>query len=103
MPIEKAAYAFRMDGTPVSCKHIGNGHINSTQKIVTDRGAEYVLQKINKHVFKDPVSLMNNAGAITDYIRERVNDPRLALHFLTTKFQSRHLFLLPVVCADSST
>lgn len=84
MPIEKAAYAFQMDGTPVSCKHIGNGHINSTQKVVTDRGAEYVLQKINKHVFKDPVSLMNNAGTITDFIRSKVDDPRLALHFITT-------------------
>ena len=84
MPIEKAAYAFRMDGTPVSCKQIGNGHINSTLKIETDKGAEYVLQKINKHVFHDPVSLMNNAGAITDYIRARVDDPRLALHFITT-------------------
>ena len=85
MPIEKAAYAFRMDGTPVSCEHIGNGHINSTQKVVTDTGAEYVLQKINKHVFKDPVSLMNNAGTITDFIRSRVDDPRLALHFITTE------------------
>ena len=85
MPIEKAAFAFRMNGTPVSCKHVGNGHINTTQKIVTDQGAEYVLQKINKHVFKDPVSLMNNAGAITDFIRSKVDDPRLALHFITTQ------------------
>ena len=84
MPIEKAAYAFRMNGNPIRCARIGNGHINSTLKVETDEGAEYVLQKINKHVFKDPVSLMNNAGAITDYIRERVDDPRLALHFITT-------------------
>ena len=85
MPIEKAAYAFRMEGTPVSCARIGNGHINSTLKVETDAGAEYVLQKINKHVFKDPVSLMKNAGSITDFIRQRVDDPRLALHFITTK------------------
>ena len=85
MPIEKAAFAFRMEGTPVSCKYIGNGHINTTQKIITDQGAEYVLQKINTHVFQDPASLMNNAGAITDFIRSKVDDPRLALHFITTK------------------
>ena len=84
MPIEKAAYAFCVDGTPAKCQPIGNGHINSTFKVETNTGAEYVLQKINKHVFKDPVSLMNNAGAITDYIRQRVDDPRLALHFITT-------------------
>ena len=82
--MEKAVYAFRLQGRPVKCTPFGHGHINSTFKIDTDEGAEYVLQRINTYVFKDPVGLMNNAGAITDYIRERVNDPRLALHFLTT-------------------
>lgn len=84
MSIEKAAYAFCMDGTPVKCGPIGNGHINATLRVETDTGAEYVLQKINKHVFTDPVSLMNNVGTITDFIRQRVGDPRLALHFITT-------------------
>lgn len=84
MPIAKAAHAFCMEGNPVSCRPIGNGHINSTLKVETDTGAEYVLQKINRYVFKDPVSLMRNAGSITDYIRQRVDDPRLALHFITT-------------------
>ena len=82
--MENAVYAFRLQGEPVKCTPFGHGHINSTFKIETDQGAEYVLQRINTYVFKDPVGLMNNAGAITDYIRERVDDPRLALHFLTT-------------------
>ena len=80
-----AVYAFCLKGEPVECIPFGHGHINSTFKICTDQGAEYVLQRINTYVFKDPVGLMNNAGAITDYIRARVSDPRLALHFLTTK------------------
>ena len=83
--MEQAVYAFCLQGKPVSCTPFGHGHINSTFKIETDEGAEYVLQRINTYVFKDPVSLMNNAGAITDFIRARVSDPRLALHFLTTK------------------
>ena len=82
--MEKAVYAFRIQGQPVKCTPFGHGHINSTFKIDTDEGAEYVLQRINTYVFKDPVGLMNNAGAITDFIRQRVEDPRLALHFLTT-------------------
>ena len=82
--MEKAIFAFRMNGNPVSCKSFGHGHINHTLKVTTDTGCEYVLQKINKYVFKDPVGLMNNAGAVTDYIRDRVEDKRLALHFLTT-------------------
>ena len=82
--MEKAVYAFRLQGRPVKCTPFGHGHINSTFKIDTDEGKEYVLQRINTYVFKDPVGLMNNVGSITDYIRERVDDPRLALHFLTT-------------------
>lgn len=84
MEIEKAAYAFQTDGQPVSCEEFGHGHINYTLKIVTDTGAEYVLQKINKYVFKDPVKVMENASAITRYLSQRVSDPRLALHYIET-------------------
>ena len=83
--MEKAVYAFVLRGEPVECIPFGHGHINSTFKIITDQGAEYILQRINTYVFKDPIGLMNNAGAVTDFIRARVDDPRLALHFLTTK------------------
>ena len=83
--MEQAVFAFCLCGEPVKCTPFGHGHINSTFKIETDLGSEYVLQRINTYVFKDPVGLMNNAGAITDYIRERVSDSRLALHFLTTR------------------
>ena len=84
MQIEKAAYAFQMDGTPVSCREFGHGHINYTLKIDTDTGAEYVLQRINTYVFHDPVGLMANASAVTDFIRRKVADPRMALHFIPT-------------------
>ena len=84
MQIEKIASSFRIDGTPVSCQEFGSGHINSTYKVITDTAAEYVLQRINKYVFKDPVRLMENAGAVTDFLRDRVEDPRMALHFIPT-------------------
>ena len=83
--MEHAVYAFSLNGEPVRCVPFGHGHINSTFKIETDTGCEYVLQRINTYVFKDPIGLMNNAGAVTDFIRSRVDDPRAALHFLTTK------------------
>ena len=84
MQIEKAAYGFRLNGEPVSCEEFGHGHINATYRITTDSGCEYVLQRINKYVFKDPVRLMENASAVTAFLRERVEDPRLALHFIPT-------------------
>ena len=83
--MEQAVYSFCLKGEPVVCIPFGHCHINSTFQIVTDQGAAYVLQRINTYVFKDPVGLMENAGAVTDYIRSRVDDPRRALHFLTTK------------------
>lgn len=83
--MEKAVFAFQLEGIPVECKVFGHGHINFTLRVKTDTGAEYVLQQINTYVFKDPVRLMNNVGSVTAYLRERVQDPRAALHFLPTK------------------
>ena len=84
MQIEKSSYAFQLDGNPVSCEEFGSGHINTTMKVTTDTGAEYVLQKINKYVFRNPIRLMSNVSAVTDFLRARVEDPRLALHFIPT-------------------
>lgn len=84
MNIEKAAYAFRISGQPISCLNYGHGHINKTLKITTDTGNEYILQRINKYVFKDPVKVMSNASAVTNYIRQRIDDPRQSIHFIPT-------------------
>ena len=82
--IEQSVYAFRIDGKPVSCEELSQGHINQTLKITTDTGAEYVLQKINKYVFRDPIRLMANVSAVTDYLRKRVEDSRMSLHVIPT-------------------
>ena len=82
--MEKSAFAFRLDGTPVSTEFFGHGHINDTLKITTDTGAEYVLQRINSYVFKDPVRLMENVSAVTEFLQSRVEAPRHALHLLQT-------------------
>ena len=84
MQIERAAYAFQMDGNPVSCVELTQGHINKTLRITTDTGMEYVLQKINKYVFRDPIRLMGNISAVTEYLRQRVEDTRQAQHFIST-------------------
>lgn len=83
--MEKAIFAFELDGNPIECSIFGHGHINYTLRVKTDTGADYVLQKINTYVFREPVGLMENAGAVTAYLRNKVEDPRSALHFLPTK------------------
>ena len=84
MKIARQASAFRINGQPVSCIEFGHGHINSTLKITTDTGREYILQKINKYVFKDPVKVMSNASAVTNFLHKQLDDPRGALHFIPT-------------------
>ena len=84
MTVQPAACAFVLQGQPIRCVEFGSGHINSTFKVTTDTGHEYVLQKINTYVFRKPIQLMANAQAVTDFIRQRVDDPRMALHFIPT-------------------
>ena len=85
MPIRDAALAFRTNGNPISWQEFGQGHINQTLKVLTDTGAQYILQRINQYVFHDPVGLMENACAITDFIRKKDPDPRHTLHFIPTQ------------------
>ncbi len=50
----------------------GNGHINDTYLVNDD----YILQKINTAVFKDPDGLMKNIELVTDFLRKGANDPK---------------------------
>ena len=62
--------------------NFGNGNINYTFLIKTNNGSQYILQRINTHVFKRPVELMENVIAVTEHIRSKVDDPHMALHFV---------------------
>ena len=84
MHIRQLTGAFKISGTPIAWEEFGHGHINSTFKVTTDTGAEYILQKINKYVFRNPIRLMANVSAVTDFLRIRVDDPRMAMHFIPT-------------------
>lgn len=78
---ERVLPHFALEGSPVSCKEYGSGHINSTYQVKTDGGKVYILQRINKYVFSDPKAVMENVGAITEYLRDRVEDQSEILHF----------------------
>lgn len=79
---ERAAAHFSLNGTLMSCRPFGSGHINSTYQLKTDAGKTYILQRINRYVFNDPKAVMENVGAVTEYLRSRVSDPSETLHFL---------------------
>lgn len=79
----------------VSCEPLGNGHINSTFLVKTDRNS-YTLQKINTNIFKNVDGLMNNVQAVTHHIRDKAReqgiDPtRATLHYMLTPNEKRYL------------
>ena len=50
---------------------LGNGHINTTYLVTAKGGDNYVLQKINNHVFKDVDLLMNNIYNTTNFLSNK--------------------------------
>ena len=67
-------------------KPIGNGHINSTYMVETDRNA-YCLQEINTKIFSNVEGLMSNIDKVTDHIKKKAmekgeNPHRATLNFL---------------------
>ncbi len=67
--------AFALEGEVKSTALYGNGHINETHLLITeDAGKEkwYILQKINKRVFKNPAELMNNYALVTEHLRKSI-------------------------------
>ena len=81
----QTACAFQINGNPIHWQEFGQGHINQTLKVTTDTGEEYILQRINQYVFHNPPQLMENACAITDFLRTKDPDPRHTLHFIPAK------------------
>ncbi len=80
--MEQAIHHFQVEGMPIYCRNFGHGQINYTFLITTDNERQYILQRINTHVFKKPVELMQNVIAVTEHIRSKVSDPSQALHFI---------------------
>ena len=79
------ARLFQTDGEPIFCAPYGNGHINETYLLVDSTAREYILQKINKTVFRDPESLMKNISAITAHLRKKGSKAREALTLIPAR------------------
>jgi Ser/Thr protein kinase RdoA (MazF antagonist) len=73
---------FRIDAGIASVKPFGSGHINDTYRLVNKdaNGHDYLLQRINHHVFKDVPLLMNNLVNVTSHLRKKL--AALPLHHL---------------------
>ena len=88
--IENVVAAFDVEGKVVDYIPFGNGHINDTRLVTMDNGTQYVLQRINKNVFKRPDLLMENYVGVTKFVRKKIEamggDPlREVLNAIPTK------------------
>ena len=74
---EKISENFKIEGEVISSIKYGNGHINDTFVVTTRvNGGEkkYVLQRINKNVFKKPDLLMKNFALVTSHLAKKIKE-----------------------------
>ena len=64
------AEQFALLGDIVSIEPYGNGHINSTFLLATDK-KRYIFQKMNTTIFKDSEALMRNICLVTEHLRAK--------------------------------
>ncbi len=107
-----AARHFQFVGEPVLCEPYGNGHINRTYLVRTDRGVDYILQRVNEKVFRDVAALMENVAAVTRFLAAGEPDPRRVLTLIPTTegvdyhldetggFWRAYLFITDSVCLE---
>ena len=67
---------FKIEGTIVEVKPLGEGFINDTFIVRTGEGTpDYILQRKNHKVFPDVPAMMDNIVAVTEHIKKKVSDP----------------------------
>lgn len=73
------ARQFEICGDFVEARSFGSGHINDTYRVTfTENGAPHcsILQRINHHIFTQPVALMENIQRVTAHLAAQVaGDP----------------------------
>ena len=74
--VSAIADQFAVQGEFVMAEEVHSGHINSTYRAIyrqPDGGEQrYIIQSINRNVFKDPCAVMHNVERVTRHINARV-------------------------------
>ncbi|MGI9530766.1 MAG: aminoglycoside phosphotransferase family protein, partial [Lutimonas sp.] len=65
--------AFLPDFDVIHFDELGSGHINDTFLVKTDQGQSFVVQKINKKVFKDVPGLVRNKSLVSLFLHEKMS------------------------------
>jgi len=73
--IAAIALKFQVTGSIAEVRNYGTGHINDTFLLKNSSPADpdYLLQRINHHVFKDVTGLMENIARVTDHLEGKIS------------------------------
>ncbi len=77
---------FDLQGKTLKYVPFGSGHINGTYKVIYDIGGKehlFILQNINKNVFKEPEKVMDNILKVTDFLKTKGS--QATLNFIKAK------------------
>ena len=75
-------------GTP-----FGNGNVNDTFQLTFDQGGirlHYILQRINSHVFKEPIKVMENVARVTDHLLKKIKSTHQETKKRTIRLLNAH-------------
>ena len=66
---------FAFPGTFVEAIPYGNGHINDTYRLTFEQSGRlvhYILQQMNRKVFRKPEELMENIEGVTAWLKKKI-------------------------------
>lgn len=73
--IKEVCAKFNLAGEYRYYETVNSGHINTTYRVYFLRDGElkdYILQRVNTYVFRDPIGVMNNISSVTEFIRAKI-------------------------------
>lgn len=105
--VENILASYNQSQQPIEIYQINNGLINQTWRIKNSHG-EYILQKINQTIFKQPSAIAANIRLISDYLLEHSPDylfvvPIQTIHNEEMAFHSGNYFRLIPFVSNSHT
>src|SRR5205807_3388056 len=75
--LQEISKKFQIYGEILHAETLKIGHINETYSATYSQGGtrvRYIHQKINKHVFKNPASVMKNVARVTNHLRKKLEE-----------------------------
>jgi len=99
--LRRVCTEFRIPGEMIKYRHLTSGNINTTYYVVCQDGTEqkdYLVQRVNSYVFKEPEKVMHNIELVTEHIRKQneargITGRRTRLHFHHTE-EGRNFLVL---------